>query len=75
MKKDYRLERFSKANVAEHIASLMRDEADLFKKAEGTALDFKNTSAQAKTELGRVHYFRWQILEVLKDDVTWWGVR
>ena len=53
----------------------MRDEADLFKKAEGTALDFTNTSAQAKTELGRVHYFRWQILEVLKDDVTWWGVR
>ena len=37
MKKDYRTERFSKANVAEHIASLMRDEADLFKKAEGTA--------------------------------------
>lgn len=74
-KKDWRMERFSKANLSGHIHTLLDDQRYLFQKAEGKAYDDNNGTAQCSTTEGHAAHAAFIALETLLDDINWWGVR
>lgn len=73
VKKDWRMERFSKANLAGHIETLINEQRYLFKKAEGKAYDDNNGTAQCTTMEGHAAHAAFTALDRLADDVNWWG--
>jgi len=74
-KKDWRMERFSKANLSGHIDTLLDDQRFIFQRAEGKPYNDRHGFSQCTTEAGREAHAAFIALENLQQDIDWWGVR